>query len=59
MLPIFTSLVQTLAVNGLSLLAGAVQAKGKEFIEKNSGAIRVESEPTAGSTFFFTLPIAL
>ena len=40
MLPIITSLVQTLAVNGLGLLAGAVQAKGKEFIESKIGAMQ-------------------
>jgi hypothetical protein len=44
MLPIFTSLVQTLAINGLSLLAGAVQAKGKEFIEKKTG-VRIPDNP--------------
>jgi hypothetical protein len=45
MIPIFTSLVQTLAVNGLSLLAGAVQAKGKEFIEKKTG-VRIPDNPS-------------
>ena len=44
MLPIITSLVQTLAVNGLGLLAGAVQAKGKEFIESKIGA-RIPDNP--------------
>lgn len=29
----------------------------KEFIEKNSGTIRVESEPGIGSKFIFTLPV--
>ncbi len=45
MLPIITSLVQTLAVNGLGLLAGAVQAKGKEFIESKIGA-RIPDNPS-------------
>ena len=45
MLPIITSLVQTLAVNGLGLLAGAVQAKGKEFIESKIGA-RIPENPS-------------
>ncbi len=45
MLPIITSLVQTLAVNGLGLLAGAVQAKGKEFIENKIGA-RIPDNPS-------------
>lgn len=44
MIPIFTTLVQTLAVNGLSLLAGAVQAKGKEFIESKTG-VRIPDNP--------------
>ena len=43
MLPIITSLVQTLAVNGLGLLAGAVQAK--EFIESKIGA-RIPDNPS-------------
>jgi len=45
MLPIITSLVQTLAVNGLGLLAGAVQAKGKEFIEGKIG-VRIPENPS-------------
>ncbi|MDH6504750.1 hypothetical protein [Polynucleobacter sphagniphilus] len=45
MIPIITSLVQTLAVNGLGLLAGAVQAKGKEFIESKIGA-RIPDNPS-------------
>jgi signal transduction histidine kinase len=28
----------------------------KEFVEKNSGTIRVESKPGKGSQFIFTLP---
>ena len=31
----------------------------KEFIEKNNGSIVVESQPDAGSKFFFTIPIAI
>ena len=30
----------------------------KEFIEKNDGAIRVESKPDKGSKFLFTIPAA-
>jgi len=45
MLPIITSLVQTLAVNGLGLLAGAVQAKGREFIESKIG-VRIPDNPS-------------
>lgn len=45
MIPIITSLVHTLAVNGLGLLAGAVEAKGKEFIERTIGA-RIPDNPS-------------
>ena len=30
----------------------------KEFVEKNGGSIRVESEQNSGSKFFFTLPVS-
>jgi hypothetical protein len=45
MIPIVTSLVHTLAVNGLGLLAGAVEAKGKEFIERTIG-VRIPDNPS-------------
>ena len=45
MIPIITSLVHTLAVNGLGLLAGAVEAKGKEFIEHKIG-VRIPDNPS-------------
>lgn len=37
MLPILAGLLEGLAANGLSMLAGAIQAKGKEVIEEKIG----------------------
>jgi hypothetical protein len=45
MIPIVTSLVHTLATNGLGLLAGAVEAKGKDFIERTIG-VRIPDNPS-------------
>ena len=30
----------------------------REFVEKNGGQIRVESEEGSGATFYFTIPIS-
>lgn len=37
MLPLLAPILSTLASNGLGLLAGAIQAKGKEFVEQKLG----------------------
>ncbi len=43
MLPLLAPILTTLAANGLSLLAGAIQAKGKEVVESKLG-IRIPDE---------------
>jgi hypothetical protein len=46
MAPLIAAIVSILAKNGLGLLAGAVQAKGKEFVEKKLG-IELKPDMTA------------
>lgn len=45
MLPIFASLLGTLAQNGLGLLSSAIQAKGKEVVENTLG-VKIPDAPT-------------
>jgi len=45
MLPLLAPLLSTLASNGLSMLAGAIQAKGKEVIEDKLG-VQIPEEPS-------------
>lgn len=45
MLPIFASLIGTLAQNGLGLLSSAIQAKGKEVVENTLG-VKIPDAPT-------------
>ena len=45
MVPIVASLLGTLAQNGLGLLSSAIQAKGKEVVEKTLG-IKISDDPT-------------
>ena len=45
MLPIFGSLIGTLAQNGLGLLSSAIQAKGKEVVENTLG-VKIPDAPT-------------
>lgn len=46
MIPLLTPLLTTLAANGLSMLAGAIQAKGKKAIEEKLG-ITIPSDASA------------
>jgi hypothetical protein len=45
MIPIVASLLGTLAQNGLGLLSSAIQAKGKEVVEKTLG-VKIPDDPT-------------
>ena len=45
MIPIVASLLGTLAQNGLGLLSSAIQAKGKEVVEKTLG-VKIPDSPT-------------
>jgi len=45
MLPIVASLLGSLAQNGLTLLSSAIQAKGKEVVEKTLG-VKIPDDPT-------------
>ena len=45
MIPIVASLLGTLAQNGLGLLSSAIQAKGKEVVEKTLG-VKISDDPT-------------
>lgn len=44
MLPILVPILQTLAANGLGILAGAIQVKGKEVIEAKLG-VKIPERP--------------
>jgi hypothetical protein len=44
-IPIVASLLGTLAQNGLGLLSSAIQAKGKEVVEKTLG-VKIPDSPT-------------
>jgi len=46
MLPILASLLGTLAENGLGLLSSAIQAKGKDVVEKTLG-VKIPDVPTS------------
>ena len=46
MLPILASLLGTLAENGLGLLSSAIQAKGKDVVEKTLG-VKIPDNPTS------------
>jgi hypothetical protein len=46
MIPIVASLLGSLAQNGLTLLSSAIQAKGKEVVEKTLG-VKISDNPTA------------
>ena len=46
MIPIVASLLGSLAQNGLGLLSSAIQAKGKEVVEKTLG-VKIPDNPTA------------
>jgi hypothetical protein len=46
MIPIVASLLSSLAQNGLGLLSSAIQAKGKEVVEKTLG-VKIPDNPTA------------
>ena len=46
MLPILASLLGTLAENGLGLLSSAIQAKGKDVVEKTLG-VKIPDAPTS------------
>jgi hypothetical protein len=45
MIPIVASLLGSLAENGLGLLSSAIQAKGKEVVEKTLG-VKIPDDPT-------------
>ena len=45
MVPIVASLLGTLAQNGLGLLSSAIQAKGKEVVEKTLG-VKISDDPS-------------
>ena len=45
MIPIVASLLSSLAQNGLGLLSSAIQAKGKEVVEKTLG-VKIPDDPT-------------
>jgi hypothetical protein len=45
MIPIVASLLGSLAENGLGLLSSALQAKGKEVVEKTLG-VKIPDNPT-------------
>ena len=45
MIPIVASLLGTLAQNGLGLLSSAIQAKGKEVVEKTLG-VKISDNPS-------------
>ena len=46
MIPIVASLLGSLAENGLTLLSSAIQAKGKEVVEKTLG-VKIPDSPTS------------
>ena len=46
MVPLLATLLTTLAENGLTLLSGAIQAKGKEVVEQTLG-VKIPPEPTS------------